>query len=159
MDTDSKNHRRTTILDLPKDVLDLIVEEIPIRDMATLARVSKNFRVYIEPHLYRTVYSRIRTPHDIAGLVSLLQRRRRLIPYIQLLILDEFHPRETRRLLSIQMPNLHGLMIYHVNGGIPQLVKGREIRRLNRKICQQPALWNRRLLLFRTSQLKPLTAA
>ena len=142
MDTDGKHQCGAAILDLPKDVLDLIVERIAIRDMATLARVSKNIRTYIEPHLYMTVYSKTRTSHDVGGLVNLLQRRRRLIPFIKHLILDEFHPRETRRLLSIEMPNLQELLIQHMHGGIPQLVKAREINRLNRKVCPQPALWN-----------------
>ena len=102
-----------SLLDLPAEVLDLIVKEIEIHDMAVLARTSKSIRVYIEPHLYDKIYTRINTQQNTASLVRLLRNRPDIVSLIKTHVLDEYHPCHTRQLLAIKMPNLWCLLIQH----------------------------------------------
>ncbi|KAI4207414.1 MAG: hypothetical protein LQ349_009848 [Xanthoria aureola] len=107
---------RKSFLNLPFEVLDAIMDEIAIHDMAVLARTSKDIKAYIEPRLYQNVYTRIRTPQDTNGLVNLLQSRPKILPIIQILVLDEYHPRHLRRLLAMSMPRLWRLLIQTKEG-------------------------------------------
>lgn len=128
-------------MDLPPEILDAIVGEIAIHDMAMLALTNKAVKAYIEPHLYRKMYTRIGTPQDTAGLVHLLQWRPDIVPKIEILILDEYHPRHTRRLLGIRMPNLWCLLIQH-EGGPPENISEKWKRAWNRMLVEQPKLRN-----------------
>ena len=127
---------------LPTEILDLIIGQIRIHDMATMALTNKSMEGYIAPHLYRKMYTRIGSSQDTAGLVHLLQKRPQIVPAIHLLILDEYHPYHLRKLLAIKMPNLWCLLIQH-KGAVPQNVSERQKRILNRGIVEQPGLRNR----------------
>ncbi len=129
-----------SLLHLPSEVLDAIIDEIAIHDMAVLARTSKDIKVYIEPRLYRKMYTRIGTPQDTEGLVNLLQARPEILPIIQILVLDEHHPRHLRRLLAMRMPRLWCLLIQTKAGDEWARVSEREKRALNRDLVKQPGL-------------------
>lgn len=129
-----------SLLHLPFEVLDAIIDEIAIHDMAVLARTSKDIKVYIEPRLYQKMYTRIGTPQDTEGLVNLLQSRPEILPIIRILVLDEYHPRHLRRLLAMSMPRLWCLLIQTKEGDEWARVSEREKRALNRDLVQQPGL-------------------
>ena len=138
----SSGHRSSSqsLLHLPFEVLDAIIDEIAIHDMAVLARSSKDIKVYIEPRLYWKMYTRIGTPQDTEGLVNLLQDRPEILPIIQILVLDEHHPRHLRRLLAMRMPRLWCLLIQTKAGDEWAHVSEREKRALNRALVKQPGL-------------------
>lgn len=129
-----------SFLDLPFEVLDAIIDEIAIHDMAVLARTSKDIKAYIEPRLYQKMYTRIGTPQDTDGLVNLLQSRPEILPMVKILVLDEYHPRHLRRLLSMSMPRLWCLLIQTKEGAAWAHVSEREKRALNRALVKQPEL-------------------
>ncbi|KAL9634708.1 MAG: hypothetical protein Q9204_002887, partial [Flavoplaca sp. TL-2023a] len=130
-----------SLVDLPPEVLDTIVELLPKTDMANLAAVSKAFKASVESKFWRKIKSRIGTPRDTAGLVDFLTVRPDIIPMIRALVLDEYHPSHTRRLLSIKMPEVHSILILHAGEPIKH-VSEREKRALNRSLVQQPKLTN-----------------
>ena len=129
-----------SLLNLPPEVLDAIIDEIAIHDMAVLARTSKDIKVYIEPRLYQKMYTKIGTPQDTDGFVNLLQARPAILPIIQILVLDEYHPRHLRRLLAMRMPCLWCLLIQTKAGDEWARVSEREKRALNRDLVMQPEL-------------------
>ncbi|KAL8981536.1 MAG: hypothetical protein Q9205_003710 [Flavoplaca limonia] len=135
----SRRQSRRYLLDLPSEVLNTIIEEIAICDMAVLARTCKAVKAYIEPRLHQKMYTRSGTPQDTGGLVGLLQTRPEKLPFVEVLALDEYHPRHTRRLLAMCMPRLWCIMIQHQEGEWVH-VSDREKRTLNRALVQQPAL-------------------
>ncbi|KAL9036744.1 MAG: hypothetical protein Q9180_004119 [Flavoplaca navasiana] len=104
------------LLDLPPEVLDAIIEEIAIGDMAALARTCKAVKAYIEPRLHQKMYTRSGTRQDTEGLVDLLQSRPEKLPLVEILALDEYHPRHTRHLLAMCMPRLWCILIQHQEG-------------------------------------------
>jgi len=118
----------------------LIVKETEIHDMAVLARTSKSIRVYIEPHLYDKIYTRINTQQNTASLVRLLRNRPDIVSLIKTLVLDEYHPRHTRQLLAFKMPNLWCLLIQHEEETIEKGLGERRTRILNEKLAEQPKL-------------------
>ncbi|KAI4206138.1 MAG: hypothetical protein LQ349_009951 [Xanthoria aureola] len=122
------------LLHLPFEVLDAIIDEIAIHDMAVLARTSKDIKMYIEPGLYQKMYTRIGTPQDTDGLVNLLQARPEILPIIQILVLDECHPRHPRRLLTMSMPRLWCLRIQTKESDEWARVSERDKRALNRAL-------------------------
>lgn len=61
---------------------------------------------------------------------------------IRTLVLDEYHPRHTRRLLSIEMPNLSVLLVQHEEWSVDN-VSEREKRALNRNVVIQPNMKRR----------------
>jgi len=132
---------RISLLYFPEEVMNAIVEEIAIHDMATLALTNKAVRAYIQPHLYHKVYTRLATPQDTAGLVKLVRRRPDVVPHINTLVLDEYHPHHTRELLGIMFPNLWCLLIQD-ESGVSQEVSEREKRALDQGLAQQPKLSN-----------------
>ncbi|CAL8580654.1 hypothetical protein XPA_006374 [Xanthoria parietina] len=142
-----------SLLHLPFEVLDAIIDEIAIHDMAVLARTSKDIKVYIEPRLYWKMYTRIGTPQDTEGLVNLLQARPEILPIIQMLVLDEHHPRHLRRLLAMRMPRLWCLLIQTKAGDEWAHVSEREKRALNRALVKQPGLT--KLVLHKKPTLPP----
>ena len=123
------------LVDLPPEVLDTIIELLPKTDMANLAAVSKAFKAYVESKFWRKIKSRIGTPRVTAGLVGLLTVRPDIIPMIRTLVLDEYHPCHTRRLLSIKIPEMHCILILHAGEPI-KLASEREKRALNRSLVQ-----------------------
>ncbi|KAL8910661.1 MAG: hypothetical protein Q9171_004077 [Xanthocarpia ochracea] len=139
-----RNHKvkqRIHFMDLPQEIRDAIVEDLTLGELATLVRTSKSVQASLEPRLYYKIYMRFNTPNNTAGLVELLQRRHHIAPMIQILVLDEYHPRHTRRLLSIEMPNLGCLLVQHEGNSIAY-VSEREKRALNREMVEQPAISN-----------------
>lgn len=132
---------RVGLMDLPSELFNAIVEDIDIEDMAVLARTCKGVKVYIEPHLYRKIYTRVNTRQDTASLVRLLHNRPEIVPLINILVMDEYHPRHTRRLLAIRMPNLCRLLIQH-DGDFIETIDDKERSMLNRRLAEQPALAN-----------------
>ncbi|KAI4184142.1 MAG: hypothetical protein LQ346_006159, partial [Caloplaca aetnensis] len=149
-----RNHnvqQRIPFVDLPGEIRDAIVENLRLRELATLVRTSKSVQAYLERRLYNKIYTKIDTPHNTAGLVGLLQRRTHIAPMIETLVLDEYHPRHTRRLLSIEMPNLWCLFLNH-DGDSIEYVSEREKRALNRKMVEPSGIIE---FVLRTSQ--PLT--
>ncbi|KAI4116978.1 MAG: hypothetical protein LQ338_007630 [Usnochroma carphineum] len=138
---DGRAGQHISLLDLSPEILDKIFEETAIQHRAALALVSKSMKAYVEPHLYHKIYTEIGTPHDTAGLVRLLHKRPEILPFVKTLVLDEYHPRHTRQLLAIRMPNLWCLLIQH-EGKQPEPVSDREKRALNRDLKEQPALDN-----------------
>ncbi len=72
---------RMPLLEFPTEVVHLILGEIAIHDMATLALTKKAVKAYMEPHLYHKVYTRFETPQDIIGLVKLVRCRPAVIPH------------------------------------------------------------------------------
>lgn len=137
---------KLSLLDLPPEVLDLIVKDIKIHDMAVLARTNKSVRAYIEPRLYDKIYTRINTGNDTAGLVRLLHNRPDIIPLIKTLVLDEYHPCHTRHLLAIKMPNLWCLLIQQEDDSFKLGLGDRRMRKLNRSLTEQPKLINCELI-------------
>ena len=131
-----------TLMDLPLEILDMIVQGMSVYDMSNMAVTGQEVRAYIEPHLYRNIYTKTKSFEDTGGLVALLQKRPEIASMIRCLNLDEFHPRDTRRLLAITMLNLTVIRIQHY-GHITQTITAREKRRLNRGIRPQPALRGR----------------
>lgn len=125
--------------DLPEEILRLIVNELSIHDKALLARTSKSIKTYIEPSLHKKMYTRIGTRHDTHGLVQLLRKRPEIVSLIRILVIDEYHPRHLRCLLSIEMPNLNFLLVQHAGEDI-EPVSEREKRALNRSLVEQPKL-------------------
>ncbi|KAL8747849.1 MAG: hypothetical protein Q9184_007545, partial [Pyrenodesmia sp. 2 TL-2023] len=128
-------------MDLPLEIRDTIIEDLRIQDLAILVRTSQSVQAYLEPRLYNMIYTRIDTSHNTAGLVELLQRRAHIAPMIKTLVLDEYHPRHTRRLLSIEMPNLWRVLVQHEGDSI-EYVSEREKRALNRAMVEQPKISN-----------------
>ncbi|KAL8919509.1 MAG: hypothetical protein Q9172_004947 [Xanthocarpia lactea] len=128
-------------MDLPQEIRDAIVEDLRLGELATLVRTSKSVQAYLEPRLYKKIHTDFNTPNNTAGLVELLQRRPHIAPMIQMLVLDEYHPRHTRRLLSIELPNLWCLLVQHEGHSI-EYVSEREKRVLNREMVEQPAISN-----------------
>ncbi len=126
-------------MDLPLEIRDAIVEDLSLNEIAVLVRTSKSVQAYLEPRLYKKIYTITGTAHNTAGLIELLQRRTDIVPMIQILVLDEYHPRYTRRLLSIEMPNLWRLLVQHEADTI-EYVSEREKRALNRNMLEQPAI-------------------
>ena len=111
-----------TCLDLPRDILDIVVHMIgvrheadrdSVRDMACVARTRKKLRSYIEPYLYEKIITRIGTTLDTGGIVRLLHERPEIGPMISTLVLYDFDHRQTRCLLSIEFPRLRILLIQH----------------------------------------------
>ncbi|KAL8888635.1 MAG: hypothetical protein Q9192_006145 [Flavoplaca navasiana] len=129
-------------MDLPPEVLDTIIELLPKTDKANLAAVCKAFKAYVERKIWSKIRMRIGTPWDTAGLVGLLTVRPDIIPMIRTLVLDEYHPCHTRRLLSIKMPEMHCILILHAGEPIKHASE-REKRALNRSLVRQPKLTNR----------------
>jgi len=105
--------------------------------MPTLALINKAVKAYIEPRLYHKMFTRLGTPQDTAGLVDLLRSRPDVITHINVLILDEYHPRHTRELLQIMFPNLWCLLIQDKSGvcGAPNR---KEMMALKRGLAKQP---------------------
>ncbi|KAL8893360.1 MAG: hypothetical protein Q9192_005348 [Flavoplaca navasiana] len=101
------------LVDIPPEVLDTVIELLPKTDMANLAAVSKAFKACVESKFWRKIKSRIGTPRDTAGLVGLFTMRPDIIPMIRMLVLDEYRPCHTQRLLSIRMPEMHCILILH----------------------------------------------
>ncbi|KAL8725232.1 MAG: hypothetical protein Q9166_007488 [cf. Caloplaca sp. 2 TL-2023] len=130
-----------SLMDLPRETLDAIIEDVSIHDKASLAVTNKTVKAYIEPHLYEKMYTRIGTPQDTAGLVALLTSRPDITSFIKMLVLDEYHPNYTRKLLSIKMPNLWCMLIQH-EGQPVEHISEREKRALNRNLVDQPKLRN-----------------
>ncbi len=142
-----RNHKvrqRIPFMDLPQEIRDAIVEDLRLGELATLVRTSKSVQADLEPRLYNKIYTKFNTPNNTAGLVGLLQRRPHIAPMIQTLVLDEYHPRHTRRLLSIEMPNLSCLLVQHEGHSI-EYISEREKRALNRDMVEQPAISNCKL--------------
>lgn len=129
---------RPTLMDLPLEILNMIVQYMSVPDMSMMAFTGHEVRAYIEPHLYRE----INTFQETGNLVALLRKRPEIAPMIRCLNLDEFRPRETRRLLAITMSNLAVLRIQHT-GEVTQTMTAREQRHLNREVRPQPALRKR----------------
>ncbi|KAL8689186.1 MAG: hypothetical protein Q9224_004701 [Gallowayella concinna] len=132
---------RRALMDLPHEILNAITGELRIHDMARLAATNETIKAYIEPQLYCKMYTNIGTPQDTAGLVGLLKRRPEVVPMIKALVLDEYHPRYTRQLLAIAMPNLWCLLIQH-EGQPVNVVSEEEKRTMNRNLVYQPSLKN-----------------
>ena len=131
-----------TLMDLPLEILNMIVPKLSVQDMWSMAITGQGIRAYIEPHLYRNVYTKINSSQDTRCLVNLLQKRPEIASMIRCLNLDEFHPRETRRLLSITMSNLAIIRINH-KGNVGQTMTAREKRYWNRGVRPQSALRKR----------------
>lgn len=144
---DGDMSQRVSFTDVPEEIRRLIIDELSIHDKALLARTSKFINAYIAPSLYEKMYTRLGTRQDTDGLVQLLRKRPDIVPLIQVLVIDEYHPRHTRRLLSIEMPNLNCLLVQHASDSIEH-VSEREKRALNRNLVEQPKL----------TQCKPPTA-
>ena len=145
-----KNHhtkQRIPFIHLPLEIRDAIVEDLRIHDLAILIRTSKPVKAYLERRLYQKIYTKIDTPHNTAGLVELLQRRTHIASMIRELVLDEYHPRHTRRLLSIEMLNLWSLLVQH-EGDTTEYVSEREKRALNKSMVEQSAISNCKLRLL-----------
>jgi len=70
-----------SLLEFLTEVVHLVLGEIAIHDMVTLALTNKAVKAYMEPHLYHKVYTRCETPQDTAGLVKLLRCRPDVIPH------------------------------------------------------------------------------
>ncbi|KAL8923168.1 MAG: hypothetical protein Q9208_004731 [Pyrenodesmia sp. 3 TL-2023] len=139
-----RNHdamQRIPFMDLPPEIRDAVVEHLSIQDLAILVRTSKSIQAYLEPRLYCKTYTKMDTSHNTAGLVELLKRRTHIAPIINTLVLDEYHPRHTRRLVSIQMPNLWCLLVQHKGDSI-EYVSEREKRARNRNKVKQPKIGN-----------------
>ena len=134
-----RRRSRRYLLEIPPEILDAIIEEMAICDMAVLARTCKAVKAYIEPRLHQKMYTRRGTSKDTEGLVDLLQTRPEKLPLVEILALDEYHPRHTRRLLAMCMPRLWCILIQHQEGEWVH-VSDREKRTLNRALVQQPAL-------------------
>lgn len=62
----SQQHKATdgnsTSLSLLHDMPNMIVKEVIIEDMASMAATDQAVRAYIEPHLYPNIYTRVDTP-------------------------------------------------------------------------------------------------
>ncbi|KAL8660871.1 MAG: hypothetical protein Q9202_006102 [Teloschistes flavicans] len=136
---DGDMSQRVSFTDVPEEIRCLIIDELSIHDKALFARTSKSINAYIAPSLYEKMYTRIGTRQDTDGLVQLLRKRPNIVPLIQVLVIDEYHPRHTRRLLSIEMPNLNCLLVQHASDSIEH-VSEREKRALNRNLVEQPKL-------------------
>ena len=137
-----------TLLDLPQDIFNVVVDIIGVgdtadrdsaRDMASIARTCKKLRTYIEPHLYQKIYTRIGTTHETGSIVRLLRQRPDIGSIIRIMILDDFDHRQTRHLMSHEFPCLRRLLIQH-EGDVPDPISAREKRLLNRKLRPQPIL-------------------
>ena len=129
-------------MDLPLEILEMIVQYMSVQEMSKMAFTGREVRAYIEPHIYRNMNTRIKSFQDTGGLVALLRKRPEIAPMIRCLNLDEFHPRETRRLLAIPMSNLAVIRIQH-RGKVTQTMTARERRYLTREVYPQPALRKR----------------
>ncbi|KAG8527292.1 uncharacterized protein KY384_008036 [Bacidia gigantensis] len=95
----------------PQELVDKVMNHLTPNDFATIARLSRNNRDDIEPHLYKVFFTKTWHPHDTMGLVKLLTRRPEIIPMLRHLVFDEFHPQGLRLLFSILMPNLQSVHI------------------------------------------------
>lgn len=62
----------SSFMDLPPEILDAIVRDLKLHDLAVLVQTSRTVSAYLEPWLYKKIYTRRDTPHDTKGLVSLL---------------------------------------------------------------------------------------
>lgn len=141
------------LLNLSQDIFKLILEQVcspdlsgerdkvQASDLSRMSRVSKRLYQTINPYLYQKIYTKIDTSHNTAWLTILLRRRPEVKAWIRLLILDEYHPRELRVLLSFEMPNLEALLVQH-EGDDSAPIDAREMRRLNRDVYPQPKLRN-----------------
>ncbi|KAL8652299.1 MAG: hypothetical protein Q9210_002757 [Variospora velana] len=146
---DRDRNSQNSFMRLPEEILRLVTQDIAIQDKAKFALTNKAMKAYIEPQLYQKIYTRIGTPQDTAGLVALLTKRPEIVPMIKVLVLDEYHPQHTRRLLSIKMSSLWCLLIQHAGQAV-QDVTEREKRALNRNLedaalFRQPAVERFRL--------------
>ena len=140
-----QNHnaqQRIPFMDLPPEIRDAVLQDLRLRDLAVLVLTSKAVRAYVETFLYKKIYTRRNTPHDTKGLMNLLQRRGHIAPMIHILVLDEYHPRHIRRLLSIEMPYLSTLLIQYKEWSVAD-VSEREKRALNRDVVIQPNIKRR----------------
>ncbi|KAL8889198.1 MAG: hypothetical protein Q9215_003497 [Flavoplaca cf. flavocitrina] len=131
--------RSLGLLDLPHETLTMITELLSRHDKAKLASTNNAMNSFLEPQLWRKIKTCIGTPKDTAGLVNLLTARPDIIPLIKVIVLDEYHPCHTRRLLSIEMPEMWGILIQHEGRPVEQ-VGEREKRSLNRSMLKQPKL-------------------
>ncbi|KAL9036962.1 MAG: hypothetical protein Q9180_003995 [Flavoplaca navasiana] len=136
---DRDGTRSPGLLDLPHETLTMITELLSRHDKAKLASTSNAMNSFLEPQLWRKIKTCIGTPKDTAGLVNLLTARPDIIPLIKVIVLDEYHPCHTRRLLSIEMPEMWGILIQHEGRPVEQ-VSEREKRALNRSMVEQPKL-------------------
>ncbi|KAL8782248.1 MAG: hypothetical protein Q9213_005551 [Squamulea squamosa] len=128
-----------SLLGLPPEILNAIVKKLSPHDKAHMAATCKLVKIYIEPQVWRKIKTCIGTPHDTAGLVALLTDRTDIVPMIKELVLDEYHPCHTRRLLSIKMPNVSCILVQH-EGQPVEHVSERDKRALNRGLVDQPKL-------------------
>ncbi|KAL8848566.1 MAG: hypothetical protein Q9221_006399 [Calogaya cf. arnoldii] len=145
-----QNHnaqQRIPFMDLPPEIRDAVLQDLRLRGLAVLVLTTKAVRAYVEPFLYKKIYTRRNTPHDTKGLINLLQRRGHIAPMIHILVLDEYHPRHMRRLLSIEMPHLSTLLIQHEEWSVAD-VSEREKRALNRDVVIQPNIKRQPALLL-----------
>ena len=129
-------------MDLPLEIFNIVLQDISFQDKLNMATTDKKVRAYMEPHLYRNLYTKIHSRYNTKGLVNLLKKRPQIASMIHCLNLDEFEPSQTRRLLSITMPNLTVLQIQH-RGEIVQTITAKGKRHLNKEIRPQPGLRNR----------------
>ena len=134
-----------TLMDFPPELLNMIIQGMSVQDLSSMSVTGQEVRAYIEPHIYRNIYTKTKSFEDTGGLVALLQKRPEIASMIRCLNLDEFHPRETRRLLAVTMSNLTVIRIHH-NGHVAQTITARGKRVLNREIRPQPALRGRKCI-------------
>ena len=129
----------STLLDIPPETLNTITEMLSLHDKARLLATCKAMKSYIEPQLWCRIKTRIGTSQDTAGLVGLLTDRPDIVPLIKALVLNEYHPCHTRRLLSFEMPELWCLLIQHEAESVEHIDE-KEKRALNHGLIEQPKL-------------------
>ncbi|KAL8990275.1 MAG: hypothetical protein Q9169_008163 [Polycauliona sp. 2 TL-2023] len=132
--------RNDSLMGLPSEILDTITELLSRVDKANLAATNKAVKAYVEPKIWSYMVAGIvGTPRDTAGLVDFLTSRPDIAPMVKQLSVDEYHPIHTRRLLSIQFPNMWAFCLQHEANDIQQTSE-RTKRELNKGLVQQPKL-------------------
>ena len=140
---------RLTLLDLPRDVLEIVIDNIGVRieatrdsikDLTSLARTCKKLRSYMEPHLYYKIYTGMGPRQDTGSVSRLLRKRPDIGLMIHELVLDDFDHRQIRYLLSNEFPLLQRLLIQQHEGDIPKSIRAHEKRILNKILRPQPML-------------------
>ncbi|KAL8670142.1 MAG: hypothetical protein Q9168_005307 [Polycauliona sp. 1 TL-2023] len=137
---ESEDGKRTaSLICLPPEILDTITELLSKVEKANLAATNNAFHTYLEPRIWRKIKSRIGTALDTEGLVDFLTSRPDIASMVRVIVADEYHPIHTRRLLSIELPEMWNITIQH-EGEPVRYASEREKRALNRSLIKQPRL-------------------
>lgn len=131
---------RSHLMDLPNEILQLIIIRMARRDQVSFRRVCRHIYDLTIQVLYHSIVTQRRTAKDINSFIHSFVTRPQIIHFVQELTIDEVDPVAIRRLLSIPFPELKKLSIKQTDQWPRTVINETEKAALNGSIKRQPKL-------------------